>query len=146
MADPVAVGVEIPEPVERGALVVLAIPPPVLFHLEQVGEVGDQVAAWHDAACEEVVGDPVGGIVDVEAVGRGAMREDVRQQAAIRAQPGAATLQQGAPVRHVLEHLDGDDAIETLVRVEHIHVGGDDADVGQPLLARAALDEGALAG
>src|ERR1039458_3094186 len=54
-----AVGVKIPEPVERGALVVLAAPAPFLLDLEQIGVLPDQMMARHHPAREEMLGDPV---------------------------------------------------------------------------------------
>ena len=50
------------------------------------------------------------------------MGEDVQEELAVGLQPCAQTRHQFAPVHHVLEHLDGEDAVELRFRREQIHV------------------------
>ncbi len=52
--------------------------------------------------------------------------------------------EQFAPVHHVLEHLDRDDAIELRLRIEHVHISGDHAQIGQAAPGRFAHDIFAL--
>ena len=72
--------------------------------------------ARHHAAGEEMLRDPVLAVGAIEQIGAGAVGEDVHEEAAVRLQPGAHAGQQLAPVHHVLEHLDRDDAVEALAR------------------------------
>jgi hypothetical protein len=139
------VAVVVGEPVEGGALVVTPGPSPVGLHLEQVGELPDQVVAGHDAAGEEMAADPVGLVVQVEAVGGRPVGEDVDEHPPVGLQPAPRAGQQAAPVGHVFEHLHGDDAVERPFDVEGIHVGGDHRQVGQALRLGAGADEPALA-
>ena len=78
--------------------------------------------ARHDPAGEEMPRDPIVAIGVVEQVGSGAMREDMQKEAAVGFQPGPHARHQFAPVHHVLEHLDGDDAVEPGRGREHVHV------------------------
>ena len=78
--------------------------------------------ARHHAAGDEMPGDPVLAIGAIEQIGAGAMREDVREEAAVGLQPCAHARHQFAPVRHVLEHLDGDDAVKPGRGREHVQV------------------------
>src|SRR6202022_4763566 len=69
----VAVGIEIAEPVKRGALVMRAAPAPFLLDREQIGILPDQMMARHHAAGEEMPRDPVLLVVAVEQIGARAM-------------------------------------------------------------------------
>src|ERR1700731_2119535 len=71
--DLVAVGIEIAEPVERGALIMRAAPAPFLLDLEQIGILPDQMMARHHAAGEEMLRDPVFAIGAIDKIGAGAM-------------------------------------------------------------------------
>src|SRR4051794_29621658 len=62
------IGVEFGKPVARGALVVSAAPAPVLLDFEKVRKTTDQPMAWHDAAGEEMLRDPVRPVRVVEPV------------------------------------------------------------------------------
>src|SRR5215475_9411822 len=75
--DRVVTRIEIGEPVERGAPIMLAAPAPFLLDLEQVGILPYQMMARHHAASEEMLGDPVLAVVAIEQIGAGAMVEDV---------------------------------------------------------------------
>ncbi len=85
-----------------------------------------QVVCRHDAAREEMVGDPVGRIILIEAIGPILMGEDMQEKPAVRLHPTAHALQKRSPVRHMLEHFDGDDTVKPIPCREVIHVGGDD--------------------
>ena len=87
--------------------------------------------ARHDAAGEEMLGDPVGLVAVIEAIGLAAVAEDMDEQPPVGRQPRADALQQGRPVGHMLEHLDRNDAVELTARLEVVHVGGDDREIGQ---------------
>ncbi len=51
------------------------------------------------------------------------------------------------PVGHVLEHFDGDDAVEAAVDGEIVHIGGDDREIGEGAAgARLSFDMEAFAG
>src|SRR6478609_506950 len=67
--DLIAVGIEIAEPVERGALVVRAAPAPFLLDLEQIGILPDQMMARHHAPAEEMLRDPVLTVGAIERIG-----------------------------------------------------------------------------
>ena len=45
---------------------------------------------------------------------------------------------------HVLEHLDRDDAVEPALRIEIVHVGGDDLEIVEAACGRLRLNEFAL--
>src|ERR1700733_10571690 len=81
--DLVVAGIEIREPVERGALILRAAPAPFLFDLEQVGKLPDQMMARHHPAGEEMLRDPVFAIDAVEPVAARAVGEDVPEEAAV---------------------------------------------------------------
>ena len=79
--------VEIGEPVERRAPIMLAAPAPFLLDLEQIGILPDQMMARHHAAGEEMLRDPVLAVGAIEQIGAGAMGEDVHEEAPVRLQP-----------------------------------------------------------
>ena len=107
-----------------------AAPAPFLLDREQVGILADQMMARHHAAGEEMLRDPVLAIGAVKQIGAGPVSEDVHEEAsAVRLQPRAHPDQQVAPVHHMLEHLDRDDAVEPLLDIEPVHVAGDDAQI-----------------
>src|SRR5712675_3598521 len=85
--DLVAVGIEIAEPLERGALVMRAAPAPFLLDLEQIGILPDQMMARHHPAGEEMLRDPVLAVGAIEAIGAGAVGEDVHEEAPVRLEP-----------------------------------------------------------
>src|SRR5262249_22450994 len=85
--DLVRMGIEIGEPVERGALIMRAAPAPFLFDLEQVGILPDQMMARHHATGEEMLRDPVLRVGTVEQISAGTMTEDVHEEAAVRLEP-----------------------------------------------------------
>ena len=72
----------------------------------------------------------------------------MQEDAAVRLEPGRDAGEQFAPVRHVLEHFDGDDAVEARIvaRSEVVHVGGDDVEVRQSAPGCLVEDVGALRG
>src|SRR3981189_425417 len=57
--DLVAGGIEIAEPLERGALIMGAAPAPFLLDLEQIGILPDQKMARNPSFGEEMLRDPV---------------------------------------------------------------------------------------
>src|SRR5712691_7267334 len=85
--DLVAVGIEIAEPLERGALIMRAAPAPFLLDLEQVGILPDQMMARHHPAGEEMLCDPVLAIGAIEQIGAGTMDEDVHEKSAVGLKP-----------------------------------------------------------
>ena len=134
------------QPVIGGAGVMPAAPAPVLLQSEQIAELAHQAVAWHQAAGEEVLADPIGGVGGVEAIGRAAVAEHVDEQGAVGLQPAAHARQKAAPVGHVLEHLHRHHPVEPAIGGEDVHVGGGDGEVGQPLRPGPRLDELALGG
>ena len=68
------------------------------------------------------------------------MGEDVQEEAAVGLQPCAQSNHQFAPVHHVFEHLDGEDAVEPRFRREQIHVRRGDVQIRQATLSGFALD------
>src|ERR1700722_16553236 len=112
LIDAPAVPVEVGEPVLGGPSVVGAGPAPFLLYREFVGAQAQQAVAGHDAGGEELAGDPVSLVVGVEAVGGGAVGEDMDEQAAVLAEPASDAAQEFGPVGDVFEHLDRDDAGE----------------------------------
>src|SRR6185295_18868694 len=87
--DLVAMGIEIVQPVLRGALIMHAAPAPFLFDLEQIGILPDQMMARHHAAAKETLREPVLAIGAIEQIGAGAMSEDVQEEPAVGFQPCA---------------------------------------------------------
>src|SRR5205809_4981940 len=73
--DFIAMGIEIVQPILRGALIVHAAPAPFLFDLEQIGILPDQMMARHHAAGKEPLRDPVLATGSIEQIGAGAMGE-----------------------------------------------------------------------
>src|SRR5208283_4791537 len=71
--------------------------------------------ARHDAAGKEMLRDPIALVVGIEAIGAIAMRKDVDEQPPLGLEPGSRRSQKPPPVRHMLEHFDGDDAVEARV-------------------------------
>ena len=70
------------------------------------------------------------------------MREDVDEELPARPQPARDVCQQPLVVLHVLEHLDGDDAVEPAgLDVEAVHVAGDDAEILQAASRRLGVNE-----
>ena len=125
-ADTLRVGIVVGKPVVRGALIVAAVPAPILLQTEQLRKTADESVARHDAAGEEVPRDPIRRVGGIEAIRRGDMGKYVQEQPPVRAQPSPYASQQRVPVRHVLKHLYRDDAIEAQHRLKVIHVCGDD--------------------
>src|SRR4029453_5596506 len=66
--DLVAMGIEIAEPIERGALAIGSPPAPFLLDLEQNRILPDQMMARHHAA-EEMLGDPVFAVNLIKPIG-----------------------------------------------------------------------------
>src|SRR6267154_5907189 len=67
--DLVAVGIEIAEPLERGALIMGAAPAPFLLDLEQIPILPDQIMARHHATGEKMLRDPVFTVGAIEQIG-----------------------------------------------------------------------------
>ena len=80
----------------------------------------------------------------IERVTAEAMAEDVQEELAFRRQPGADTPEQFAPVHHVLEHLDRNDAVEQRRRLECVHARLDDEKAGKSGLRGFLFDVHAL--
>src|SRR5581483_1893606 len=97
--------IEIGEPVERRALVMLAAPAPLPLDFKQIGILPDQLMARHHAAGEEMLRDPVVLVVAVEQIGAGAVSKDVHEEAAFRLKPRPHASKKFAPVHYVLEHF-----------------------------------------
>src|SRR6266403_3932488 len=116
--DLVAMGIEIAEPVERRALIMRAAPAPFLLDLEQIGILPDQMMAWHHAAGEKMLRDPVFAIGATEQIGTRTMGKNMHEEAAVRRQPRPHPRHQITPVHDVLEHFNRNDAVELPLRVE----------------------------
>src|SRR6266478_9750856 len=71
------VSIEVLEPVERGALVMLPAPAPFLFDREQIGILPDQMMARHHPAGEEMLRDPVFAIGAIEQIGTRTMGKNM---------------------------------------------------------------------
>src|SRR5712664_851839 len=85
--DLIAVGIEIAETVERGALIMRAAPAPFLLDLEQIGILPDQMMARHHAAGEEMLRDPVLSVGAIEQISARAVGEDMHEEAAVGREP-----------------------------------------------------------
>jgi hypothetical protein len=132
--DEVFVGVGVGEPGFGGLGVVGAAQLPVVVEGEVVLQVEGEVVGGHHAAGEEVAGHPVGVGFGDEVVGESAVGEDVHEEEAGGGKPGGDSAEEFGPVFHVLEHLDGDDAVEACGWwLKHVHVGGEDGEVGNAL-------------
>ena len=75
----------------RRASVRLFVTVPILLDGEQRGKAMHERAARHQPAGEEMLGDPVRLVVDVEAIAGRAMREDVQEEPPLRLQPAPGT-------------------------------------------------------
>ena len=102
-----------------------------------------KVEGGHDPAGEEMVRDPVCRIGVIEAIRPVSVREDMQEKLAVRPQPGPGAVEEVVPVRHMLEHFDGDDPVVMILRREAVHVGRDHGQVCQTLIT--ALPENELA-
>src|ERR1700704_3571050 len=85
--DLVAVGIEIAEPLERGALIMGAAPAPFLFDLEQIGILPDQMMARSHPAGEKMLRDPVFAVGAIEQIGARTMGKNMHEETAVRRQP-----------------------------------------------------------
>jgi len=139
----VAVGVL--EPMLGGLAVVAAFDLPLGLEPEVFLEAAGEAVRRHDAAGEEVARHPVGAVLGGEVVGGVPVREDVEEELAAGLEPAGDAPHELAPVLHVLEHLDGDDAVVARgLGGEDVHVAGEDADVPEAALGALAFDVGAL--
>ena len=86
-ADRILMQIVIRQPILRRAPVMPAVPLPFDLRVEQIAEMTDQPVARHDAAGEEMLGDPVRLVTRVEAIRPAAMAEDVQEKAPVRLQP-----------------------------------------------------------
>jgi len=129
-----------------GLLVVTAVDPPLVDDAQVVLKMRQQVLTRHDAAEEEVLRHPVGLVAHLVGVGQRRVRKDVDEEPAVVFEPAADLGQQQAVVAHVLEHLDGDDAVEAAAElvcgeIEVDDVAGVDDEVAKAALTRAIGDE-----
>src|SRR6266404_1106795 len=85
--DLVAAGIEIAEPVDRGALIMRAAPAPFLLDLEQIRILPDQMMARHHAAAEEMLRDPVLAVGAIEPIGARTMGIDMHEEVAVGREP-----------------------------------------------------------
>ena len=79
LLDPVAVRIKIPQPIQRGALIIRAAPAPGFLAREQIREFADQRVAGHQSAGKEMTRDPIHRVLMIEPVGRGLVREHVQK-------------------------------------------------------------------
>src|SRR5690242_5204141 len=87
--DPLAMSIEVCEPVQRGALTMRAAPAPFLLDRKEVAILADQAVARDHAAVEEMLRDPVSAVGAIEQVGARAVREDVHEKASFGRKPCA---------------------------------------------------------
>ena len=102
--------------------------------------------ARHDAARKEMLCNPIGFVALLEAVGCAAMREHMNEELAVGLKPPADARQKFAPVGHVFEHFDRNDAIVDLPGFKGVHVGGDDTKVLKADVGRGMFDVKPLRG
>src|SRR5688572_14130967 len=115
-----AVYVEIPEPGIGRLLIMGAIPPPAADEPQIVLEACREVVGRHHPAGEKVPAHPVRRPLLLEGVRRASVAEHVHEEQAARREPVVDAGEQFAPVAHVLEHLNRDDAVEALLRLETV--------------------------
>ena len=72
------------------------------------------------------------------------MTEDMDKEGTVRLNPRDNALEKTAPIGHVFEHLDRNDAIEFAGRGKVVDVRGYYGEVAQPVALGAAVDVGAL--
>jgi hypothetical protein len=82
----------------------------------------------------------------IETIGFAAMGEHRDEEPAVRHEPGVDARQQFAPVGHMLEHLDRNDAVVNLSRFKAVHVGGYDAEVSKAPFGRGLFNGAPLRG
>jgi hypothetical protein len=128
------------QPVIGCALIIAPIPQPFRLNREQIAEIADQSMARHDAAGEEMLRDPIGLILAIEAIRRRAMAEYMEEKPSIGFQGAADALQQRFPIGHMLEHFDRNDAVEPGFRHEIVHIAGNDAQIGETARRGRGLD------
>ena len=116
---------------------------PVIFDLQVVLEIEQQVIAGHLAAGEKVFRHPVIIASHFVVVGIFTVGEDVHEELAARLQPGGDSAQEFLVVLHVLKHLHRDTAVEDSFShtSEMNHVGSDDRQILQAPLRRLSIDE-----
>jgi len=145
-ADLGGMGVHVLQPGLGGLLVVGAVDAPVIFQGQIFLEIEEEIVAGHDAAGEEIAGHPVGGVASLEVVGEFAMGEDVDKEETVGAKPARDMGEEALVIFHMLEHFDGDDAVEGLGDIEAVHVAGDDAEVGEAAAGSFGIDVELLSG
>lgn len=121
------------QPVLARSGVVLPTDPPLHLEREVVLEEVQQVGAGHGAAREEVRAHPA---VDLEIIGRVAVREDVHEQFSPGFQGRGDLAHQQRVVLHVLKQLDRNDPVESLGllavgEVVRDDIARDDRQIGQ---------------
>ena len=123
--------VHVPEPSLGGFLVMLTVDLPMLLDAEVVLEVEQKIIGRHLTTGEEIFRHPIIVILDDIVIGDLTMRENVDEKFTIGLEPFGNALEQDLVVFHVLEHFDGDTAIENGFAdpLEGDHVRGDDLDV-----------------
>ncbi len=136
--------VEIVQPIQSCLLIMASRPAPILLDGENIVEAMRQVEGRHDAASEEMMCDPVGGIFMVEAIGTIAMREDMNEQSSICMKPSAYAFKQGLLVRHMFKHFHRNHTIKALVDGKIVHVGGNNGEVLKTARCCLCFDIGAL--
>ena len=72
------VAVVVGQPIACGAGVMLAAPAPIQLQPEIVPNMADEIMAWHDAAGEEMLRDPILLVINIEQIRRGAVAEPTR--------------------------------------------------------------------
>ena len=67
------------------------------------------------------------------------MREYMQEHPPFVLEPASRARHQRAPNRHMLEHLDRNDAVKPARGHEFVHIGGDDLQIGEAAFGRARL-------
>jgi hypothetical protein len=87
---------------------------------------------------------PVVVAVSFEAIGKASIGEEMEEEQPVVGQPPVDARELALPVPHILEHLDGQDAVETLHRFKAIVVDRQYVDVAETALFGPGLDEATL--
>jgi hypothetical protein len=128
------------EPLIGSALIMGAVDVPAPLDLQVALKPEERVGGRHYAAREEMPAHPVARACRLERIHQGAMREDVHEQLAARPQPERNSAQQKFVISHVLEHFDGNAAIELpSIQVEPIDILRDYTNVAEAALLALCL-------
>src|SRR5579871_999484 len=116
-----------------------ARPPPASQQLKAALQTSRELLGGHHAAGEEIAAHPIARVAHLECVGHGTVYECMQEESSPGTQPVVSARHHPTPVAHMLEHLDGNHAVELLAERELVDIRGHYPDAGQPLCRQLAF-------